>query len=278
MTINDKLVDIYDDLTRSERRIADLLLETPDWATRDTSASLAIRANVSKATTARFFQRLGYGGFRDAQAEARERPDAESDMRPRFNAARASQAAHLTSELQNLNRSIEQLRSDDLELAIRAMSRGEKLWVIGFGDNYPLAHLARALLIRVKPDIRMIPIGGFSVPEEFASIKASDAVIALGIGRRTRSLRSLMRSARRAGAHVTLITDQIAPVARETADVTLRCRTRGAGVFDSVVAPVSLLTYLCSSMALRIGEPALQRLEYIGQIHSDWEDLLDDDL
>jgi hypothetical protein len=47
------------------------------------------------------------------------------------------------------------------------------LWASG--DNYPLAHFARALLIRVKADIRMIPIGDFSVPEEFASIKPTDA-------------------------------------------------------------------------------------------------------
>jgi hypothetical protein len=31
-------------------------------------------------------------------------------------------------------------------------------------------------------------------------------------------------------------------------------------------------------MALRIGEPALARLEYISEIHDDWQDLLDGDL
>jgi hypothetical protein len=30
------------------------------------------------------------------------------------------------------------------------MARAEKLWIVGFGENYPLAHFARALLIRVK--------------------------------------------------------------------------------------------------------------------------------
>jgi hypothetical protein len=73
------------------------------------------------------------------------------------------------------------LRAYELNQAIQSMARAEKLWVVGFGDNYPLAHFARALLIRIKADIRMIPIGGFSVPEEFASIKPTDAMIALGI-------------------------------------------------------------------------------------------------
>ena len=86
-----------------------------------------------------------------------------------------------------------------------------------------------------------------------------------------------MAACRKAGAHVTFITDQVSPVAPETATVSLRCRTRGAGAFDSVVAPVSVLTYFCSSLALRIGEPALSRLEYISQIHAEWSDLVSDD-
>jgi hypothetical protein len=76
---------------------------------------------------------------------------------------------------------------------------------------------------------------------------------------------------------VTFITDQFAPISAQSASISLRCRTKGAGAFDSAVAPVSLLTYFCSSLALRIGEPALSRLEYISQIHAEWEDLSSED-
>ncbi|MBE3638127.1 MurR/RpiR family transcriptional regulator [Mangrovicoccus algicola] len=277
MTFSQRIVDVYDDLTRSERRLADLLLESPERIIADPMPKLAESAAVSKATVARFLRRLGFKGLRDAQASLGSDVAAGPEWRGRFR-PQSGPGAHLTSELQNLSRSIEQIRTDELDRAIRSMARCEKLWVVGFGDNYPLAHFARALLIRVKPDIRMIPIGGFSLPEEFASISGEDAMLALGVGRRTRLLRSVMRSARQAGAQVTLITDQAAPVSRDVADVALRCRTRGAGVFDSVVAPVSVLTYLCSAMALRIGEPALSRLDDISKIHEDWQDLLDGDL
>ena len=60
--------------------------------------------------------------------------------------------------------------------------------------------------------------------------------------------------------------------------MTLRCRTKGAGVFDSVVAPVSLLTYLCSALAMKIGQTAIERLEYIDQIHQDWGEILSGDI
>ena len=278
--VSQRIVDFYDLLTRSERRMADTILQSPDLVAELSATALAERAGVSKATAARFFRRLGYTGARKARADAQimlDKGGRVPEWRARFGNARVNQAQHLTAEINNLTRSIEQIRSDELDTAIRAFAGAEKIWVVGFGENYPLAHFARALLIRVKPDIRMIPIGGFSVPEEFASIQASDAVLALGIGRRTKSLRSVMASSRRAGAHVTFITDQIAPVSPDAVSITLRCRTKGAGAFDSVVAPLSVLTYFCSSMALKIGEPALRRLEYISQIHVEWTELTGDD-
>jgi DNA-binding MurR/RpiR family transcriptional regulator len=278
--VSQRIVDVYDALTRSERRLADTVLQTPELVAEISASELAARAGVSKATAARFFRRLGYAGARKARADAKstlDRSGAAPNWRSRFGSARVNQAQHLTAEVHNLTRSIEQIRSDDLAISIHAFAGAEKIWVVGFGENYPLAHFARAMLIKVKPDIRMIPLGGFSVPEEFASIQATDAVLALGVGRRTKALRSVMASSRQAGAHVTFITDQFAPISPKSASISLRCRTKGAGAFDSAVAPVSLLTYFCSSLALRIGEPALSRLEYISQIHAEWEDLSSDD-
>jgi DNA-binding MurR/RpiR family transcriptional regulator len=267
-TLPQRVLESYDDLSRGERRLADLLLENPDLLALRQAGEIATRAGVSRATAARFFRRLGYPSFRAAQRRARGAGTA----------ARLDLSQHLAADVQNLVRTVEALRPDEVGAAALAMARAEKLWVVGFGDNYALAHYARALLIRVKPDIRMIPIGGFSIPEEFASIGAADAMLALGVGRRTRSLRSVMRSAVRAGATVVLVTDQAAPAGPDAAAVTIRCRTKGAGVFESAAAPVSVLAYLCSSLALRIGQAAIERLEAIDAIHDEWGDLLPGDL
>ncbi|MBT9290930.1 MurR/RpiR family transcriptional regulator [Prosthecodimorpha staleyi] len=281
-TLSQRILESYDDLTRQERRLADLLLENPDLLGLHSATEISGKANVSKATTARFFRRLGYASFKTAQKKAREGSNApEPRSRPEKlerKVGRGQLADHLAGDVQNLVRTIETLRSDELNMAIHLLARAEKFWVVGFGDNYPLAHFARALLIRIKPDIRMIPIGGFSVPEEFASISPTDAMLALGVGRKTRNLRSIMRSAIRAGVQVIYLTDQAARGSAEVANVTLRCRTRGVSVYESVVAPVSLITYLCSAVALRIGEDAIERLHFIEHIHEEWGDLVPGDL
>ena len=100
----------------------------------------------------------------------------------------------------------------------------------------------------------------------------------LGVGRKTRSLRLIMRSAMRAGAQVVYITDQASRGGPDVAAVTLRCRMRGISFYESVVAPVSLITYLCSALALKIGQTAFDRLQFIQEIHDDWGDLVPGDL
>jgi DNA-binding MurR/RpiR family transcriptional regulator len=283
-TLSQRILDAYDDLTRRERRLADLLLEDADAVVLKSATDISAKAGVSKATTARFFRRLGYPSFKAAQKIAQSNADDDTGREaarrgtPAGKAGRGELADHLAGDVQNLVRSMEALRSDELRQAIQSLARAEKLWIVGFGDNYPLAHFARALLIRIKADIRMIPIGGFSVPEEFASIRPSDAMLALGIGRKTRSLRSIMRSAVHAGAQVVFLTDQVTRTSADVAQVTLRCRTRGISFFESVVAPVSLITYLCSAIGLRIGQAAIERLQFIENIHDEWGDLVPGDL
>jgi len=280
--LSQRILEFYDDLTRRERRIADMLLEDPDLLVLKSATDISAQVEVSKATTARFFRRLGYPSFKAAQKIARNADEQDitshSSRKLTQRGGRGELAEHLASDVQNLVRSIEALRSDELGQAIQSLARAEKLWVVGFGDNYPLAHFARSLLIRIKADIRMVPIGGFSVPEEFASIGANDAMIALGIGRKTRSLRSIMRSAVHAGAQVVYITDQVGRGGLDVANVTLRCRTRGVNVYESVVAPVSLVTFLCSAVASKIGQAAIERLQFIENIHDEWGDLVPGDL
>lgn len=272
-----RILDCYDAMPRGERRLADLLLEQPMAVVEKSAAQLAERATVSKATTTRFFRRLGYQSFKAAQKAAREQG---VDPQPVEFGARMHRLAHhqvdlsqhLQSEVQNLVRSIEQQRSDDISRAVRMLARADKLWVVGFGDNYPLAHFARALLIKIRPDIRMIPIGGFSVPEEFASISPSDAMLVFGLSRRTRALRNILRSAGQADARIVFVTDYASTPPANADAVMLRCRTVGASVFDSPTSAVSLMIHLCSSLAAHLGEASIERLRRIESIHSDWED------
>lgn len=272
--LGQRLLAAYQDMPRAERRLADLLLEDVGIVRHFTSDELSGRAGVSKATATRLFRRLGYSGYRDVQREARDSAVRPGHHRtaPQVAAAATTPSAYLDAEIKHLVRTFEQLRSDELNEAVRLLREGEKLWVVGFGEDYPLAHFARSLLIKLRSDIRMIPIGGFPIPEEFASINAKDTMLALGVGRRTETFRNVVGSAARQGTKVILVTDTLAAGDKSAATVILRGRCSGPTLFSSMTASVSLLTYLCARLALQIGPKAVERLRVIESIHKEWRD------
>ena len=118
--IPERILDVHGELTRSERRLADLLLSDPDVLLLHSAAELADRAGVSKATTTRFFRRLGYASSKVAQREAREGADEGGGaVRPdRMALGKATLSKHLAAEMQNLVRSVEGLRPDELARAV----------------------------------------------------------------------------------------------------------------------------------------------------------------
>lgn len=270
--IGQRLLAAYDDMPRGERRLADLLLEDVGAIGTVTAGELAERAGVSRATAARLFRRLGYAGYKAAQREVKAGPAAVPPVEPEGldPTVAPSPAAYLDAEVKHLVRTFELLRADEIGEAVRLLRDGQKLWVVGFGDGYPLAHLARTLLIRLRSDIRIIPLSGFPVPEEFASISSRDTVLALAIGRREQALRNLIRSAARVGAKVILVADTLAAGEKSPATVILRSRSSGPTIFGSTTSTASLLTYLCARLAARIGPRASHRLRTIEGIHAEW--------
>ena len=138
-TLSQRILDSYDDLTRRERKLADLLLEDADTLVLKSATDISEKAGVSKATTARFFRRLGYPSFKAAQKVAKSSSDVGASRAPTPRAAsrmagRGELAEHLAGDVQNLVRSIEALRSDELRQGILSLARAEKLWIVGFAE------------------------------------------------------------------------------------------------------------------------------------------------
>lgn len=273
-SLSRRILSHYPSLPRAERLLADVVMGKGRTLSAYKAHELAEEAGVSKATAARFFRRIGYTSFRAARHAVRE-PEPRVPVPGKTLTVLRSRGLervsdlHLSTDIQNLRHTFEALPEELVDHCVSALAGADKLWVVGFDDDFALAHYARALLIRVKPDIRFLPLGGFSVPEEFASITSQDVIFGFGIRRRPPLLRRILASGHEAGAAVFLVCNEHAE--HSEGIIRLRCRTRGASLFDSVTAPVSLVGYLCAAVAAALGDPAIERLHRIESLHQDWD-------
>src|ERR1700748_1337522 len=73
----------FEDVSRSQKDVAQYIVDHLDEAAFQTAEELARRANTSSSTVVRFSQALGFEGFPELQAAAREeyrRVHAKSDV------------------------------------------------------------------------------------------------------------------------------------------------------------------------------------------------------
>lgn len=269
-----RILDLFESLTPSEQRLANVVLEHQRDLAGYSATELAALAQVSKATAARLFKRLGYDGFDQARRQARSvrhwgSPLHALDYFVETERLDANPVIHVQADLANLSRTFEHLRPEALWQAVDALAEAERVWLIGFRGSYPLAFFARFWLALLKPDVRVLPAGGFSFAEDVIDISPSHVVLAIGFRRRPAILKALLEKARDAGAKIILITDLSASLTSRYADVVLRCHSRAPYLFDSYTAAISLMNYLAAALAQRLGEAGRARLRRIDELHDD---------
>jgi DNA-binding MurR/RpiR family transcriptional regulator len=270
-----RIRDTYDVLPLGERKLADVILEMGGDLAAYSATELAGRAGVSKATAARMVRRLGYTDFHDMRQQARNSHHNGSPLAELSDPGRAegTLGQHIGHDIAFLTRTTETIPETQTRAAIDILARAERVTVVGFRNSYPLAFYARELLVQVRPQVRLLPTTGQTVSEELSDLGPEDAVLALGFRRRPPALGRILRIASETRAHTVLLGDPSLGKIGASAQVVFRCASRGSRLFDSYVAPLSLLNYLCSGVALALGGPAQQRLRRIESLHETLSDL-----
>ncbi len=265
----------YDRLPVGERKLADVVLEMRCELAGYSATELAQSAGVSKATASRLVRRLGFSHYQEMRQQARAGAASGSPLAEiaRARAKKGTLEHHLDHDTACLTYSLEGISADLARRAVKVLAEADRIWVVGFRNSYALALYARELLVQVKPDVRLLPAPGQTVAEELSALVAGDAVLTLGFRRRPEGFAEILRAAAQAKARIVLLGDPSLGDLDRHGGITFRCLSRGAGLFDTYVAPISLLNYLCSGVALALGESAQKRLRRNEQLHEQFGDL-----
>ncbi len=278
-SLEKRIFGAYDIFSPAELRLADALIKCHGDLARYSATELALEASVSKATTARFFQKLGYTDFRHARRQAlQSRPwgsplEALAELTEPLQ-GRGNLGRHVANDIHNLTQTAEEIPPQDLARATGILANARRILVVGFRNSHSLASYAFMVLNSIKPDVRLLGPNVLSSPEQIVGLGKDDAILAVGFRRRPHALPQLLETAGVRGATSVLIADSTARKTADLATVTLTCKNQGANLFDSYVSGLTILNFLCSSVALNIGDPAWARLSEIEDLHDAFGDLI----
>ncbi len=274
-----RIQERYAKLTAGEQKIAQLVLEREDDILIHSATEIAEMAGVSKATTARFFQHLGYADFNEVKLQAREERNRtepfeySSTVDEEVPLVRTI-SAHLDLEIANITRTFEALRSDKMREAAELIAEAPRVWVIGLGDEEGFARYARLLFSRLRHSVMLLGINQGSWAEDLAMTGPKDVLLLITLPPHRALLKQILGYAVTSRLNIVTITDRGSVIeAQRYARVVLPCHVDSIGLGASYTAVSSAIRLLALTYASYAGKSAQQRLEIVAGIHDELDDM-----
>lgn len=279
-TLDTQLRRLYPSLSGADRQLADVLLAQRDALAAYTATELAQQAQVSKASAARFFRRLGFADFNAFRAHVRAEVIPQAPLH-RLSAPTGHKRSGLAQRLDThaaadaacLGRLNATIDMPTLDRAIDLLMRSKRVWVVGYRNAHTVAFYAQTLLHQLRPHVRLMDDGSGRESEWLADIDTSDVVLAVDLRRRTRRLTQLVEVLHDQGVPVILLTDVQASALDAYASTVLRTPSHFAQIFDAYVAPMSLVNFMACELASRANTSTRKRLSQIEALHARLDDL-----
>lgn len=221
-----------EDLSASERRVADFILASRESVTTMSAREIARASGVSAATVSRFVRSLGFKNFADLRLAlvrstiggVTANEDADSDQEQAAFSAEGSSGMirlSLNKTTKELWSTAARLSCSEIEEAVEVI-RGSRLVVVAaVGNTIPIAESASFLLSQIGVHaITPNTVDGTSVLA--LTLSADDCLLVLSNSGRSRRLALTEDNARDAGAKVIVVTQDVASPLARGADIVLR--------------------------------------------------------
>lgn len=268
----------YDELTKSQKRIAEAIVDDPEFVAFATVDKMASRLGVSPSTVVRFTYRLGLTGYQDLQERVRtlvrsQMRSAVADVDEQEVLAHLGDTAYGRSFRQDLNllhRTVVGLDRGVLDQAIELLTSARRVLVAGDGTAFGVAHFMALALERTRGNADLVRADGESVGR-LVDIGAEDAMIAFTFPPYASTVLRAVRWANECGVRVIGVTDSLISPVGQLVDVVLPTLVSGIGPQNTLVAAMAVANALLNGVVLRIHDRALERYGTVSRLMDEWD-------
>jgi DNA-binding MurR/RpiR family transcriptional regulator len=249
----------FDDFSRSQKDVAQYIVDHLDEAAFQTAEELARRANTSSSTVVRFSQALGFEGFPELQQAARDeyrrRPagavEVMAGAAPLFSLDHTEFEAALAADHVNVEDTAHKLSRSDVEAAIDAIVSAEKVLIAGTDQMAFFASYLRHLLMLLDLRAEIVASPSQEALGRLSRIDDTTLVIGLSAGRPHPLITRTMKLARHRKAPTLAITDATLSEVAKLARIRLYYSSNTPAFVRSHTALLSLIQALAYGVYAR---------------------------
>jgi DNA-binding MurR/RpiR family transcriptional regulator len=253
----------FDDFSRSQKDVAQYIVDHLDEVAFQTAEELARRASTSSSTVVRFSQALGFEGFPELQASAREeyrrrheRPDPAATARPPaaeplFSLDQSEFETAIAADHLNVEETARKTSRSDVEAAIDAVAGAERILIAGTDQMAFFASYLRHLLMLLDLRAEIVASPSQEALSRLGRIDERTLVIGLSAGRPHPLVVRAMKLARHRKASTVAITDATLSEVAKLAQVRLYYSSNSPAYVRSHTALLSTIQALAYGVYAR---------------------------
>lgn len=254
----------FDEFSRSQKDVAQYIVDHLDEAAFQTAEELARRASTSSSTVVRFSQALGFEGFPELQQAAREEYRRQMGSAgaagngagvtvaaPLFSLDQTEYETALATDHVNVEETARKLSRRDMEAAVEAISSAERVLIAGTDQMAFFASYLRHLLMLLDIRAEVVASPSQEALGRLSRIDEMTLVIGLSAGRPHPLIARTMKLARHRRAPTIAITDATLSEVARLARTRLYYSSNSPAYVRSHVALLSLLQALAYGVYAR---------------------------
>jgi DNA-binding MurR/RpiR family transcriptional regulator len=244
----------FDDFSRSQKDVAQYIVDHLDEVAFQTAEELARRANTSSSTVVRFSQALGFEGFPELQQSAREEyrrrhegsanGQAGAPGAPLFSLDQNEFETAIAADHVNVEETARKASRSDVEAAIDAIAGAGKVLMIGTDQMAFFASYLRHLLMLLDLRAEIVASPSQEALAKLGRIDEETTLVGLSAGRPHPLVVRAMKLARHRKAKTIAITDATLSEVAKLAQIRLYYSSNSPAYVRSHTALLALVQAL----------------------------------
>jgi DNA-binding MurR/RpiR family transcriptional regulator len=277
----------YDDLTKTEKKLAGYLLSRPDCLVLETAAIIARNVGISPMTVGRFLRKLGYDGLSDMRHQLKADlygPDGGSlwSIDRRYQAFTRREKEHfgrqdsLEKELAAIRQAYEITATPLWDKTVESFANADRVFVSGL-------HMARGMAMEfvsrldyIRPGVHLSDGQNGHYADMLFDSAPRVAVLLIDFYRYDRATQRAAQLAKKRGHEVHVVADDYCLWAHKITDRVFNLPTSTGLYWHSTASISALLNLLVNDVIRLLGKAVPKRIDKVVQVQKIFDQFAED--
>jgi DNA-binding MurR/RpiR family transcriptional regulator len=260
----------FDEFSRSQKDVAQYIVDHLDEVAFQTAEELARRASTSSSTVVRFSQALGFEGFPELQSQARDEyrrrvaganGSSATAATPLFSLDQSPFETAVAADHVNVEETARRVSRSEVEAAIDAVADASRVLIAGTDQMAFFASYLRHLLMLLDLQADIVASPSQEALSRLARIDEGTLVVGLSAGRPHPLVVRAMKLARHRKARTVAITDATLSEVAKLAQIRLYYSSNSPAYVRSHAALLSMIQALAYGVYSRDAEQYADRIK-----------------